>query len=188
MDIISQKNAVAHRFFFTLKPDDETARRTRAWAEEKLGSRGLLSADRYHVTLALTGDFLDPSPVLTEKLLAVGASVYGPPFSLVLDVLSSSDRVAVLQPTMVPPALKHLQKCIRAGMEEQNVDLRNGSKFDPHQTLAYRKGEPFQCSVNGFLWEVNEFALIHSHVGLSRHDTVAKWPLRPRDSAQPALL
>ena len=188
MDIISQKNALAHRLFFALKPDDETARRTRAWAEEKLGPRGLLSADHYHVTLALTEDFPAPSPDLTEKLLAAGASVYGSPFSLVLDVLNSSDRVAVLQPTMVPPALKHLQSCIKAGMEEQNVDVRKGSKFNPHQTLAYRKDEPFQYSVDGFRWEVNEFALIHSHVGLSRHDTIARWPLRPRDSAQLALL
>jgi 2'-5' RNA ligase len=63
-----------------------------------------------------------------------------------------------------------------------------GWTFNPHQTLAYRKGEPFQCDLESIHWEVDEFVLVHSHVGLGRHDTIAQWPLRAINAAQLAIL
>ena len=51
------------------------------------------------------------------------------------------------------------------------------SRFTPHTTLLY--GEPItpEESVEAVSWVVNEFVLVHSLVGKTRHIPLARWML-----------
>lgn len=179
---------LAHRWFFALKPDDITARRIHAFAERELGEGGLLPPERHHVTLALTTDFEHEPPELVAALMRAGDSVSAAPFDLLLDQLSGSARTVALRPSHAVPTLRTLQQRIVAGMAAQGVVLRPDWTFSPHQTLCYRKGPSFQRPVEGFHWAVSAFALVHSLIGLSRHETLREWPLRPAEDPQGRLL
>jgi len=188
MSLAPSSQRLAHRWFFALKPDDITARRTHAFAEQTLGSRGLLPPERHHVTLALTPDFEREPPGLVAALLRAGDAVAAVPFDLLLDRLSGSARTVALRPAHTVPPLRDLQRCIVTAMAAQDVALRPDWSFSPHETLCYRKGAPFQRPVEGFRWAVDAFMLIHSFVGLSQHETVRQWPLCVPDDPQGRLL
>jgi len=56
--------------------------------------------------------------------------------------------------------------------------------FAPHVTLFYANDvEPSFDDHSAIDWHVDEFVLIKSWVGLSRHDTLARWSLRAPDRA-----
>ena len=188
MSSAAPSRPLAHRWFFALKPDEITARRTHAFAERELGEGGLLPPERHHVTLALTTDFERAPPGLVAALLRAGDAVTAAPFDLLLDQLSGSARTVALRPSHAVPPLRDLQRRIVAAMAAQGVVLRPDWAFNPHETLCYRKGTPFQRPVEGFRWAVSAFVLVHSFVGLSRHETLRQWPLRPPEDPQGRLL
>lgn len=188
MPFAATSQPLAHRWFFALKPDDITARRTHAFAERELGTHGLLPPERYHVTLALTADFEREPPGLVAALLRAGDAVTAAPFDLPLDQLGGSARTVALRPAHAVPPLRDLQRRIVAAMTAQGLTLRPDWSFNPHETLCYRKEAPFQRPVEGFRWAVGAFVLVHSFVGLSRHETLRQWPLRPPEDPQGRLL
>lgn len=171
------RQAECHRFFFALKPDADMARRTRAFAEDRLGVKGLLRAEHLHVTLALTEDFADVPAALIAALHHAGDAVRSAPFDLRLDRLTGSRRSISLRPSATLPALFALQAAIADGMTRVQVTMRRDWSFTPHETLAHRKGAPFEQRVEGFQWPVTDFVLVHSHVGLNRHDVIGRWLL-----------
>jgi 2'-5' RNA ligase len=178
---------IRHRYFFAIRPDGRTARRTHAFAESALGPEGLLRADRLHVTLAITGDFEIPQPALAEALLHAGSAVRARPFDLVLDRRSTSPRTIALRPAHVVPELRALGAAIFRAMAREGIALREGWSFSPHMTLAYRPGRPSQEAAQEIGWPVTEFALVHSLVGATRHETLGRWPLEPMPEAQLSL-
>lgn len=187
MSLAPEPRLLAHRFFYALKPDDVTARRTHAFAERELGPKGLLRPDRHHVTLGLTEDVPDVPRGLVDALLRAGDAVAAAPFELALDRLAGSHRSVALRPARVVPALRALQAAIARAMASGGIALRAGWSFSPHQTLAYRRGAIFTRRVPPFRWQVTEFVLVHSHVGLHRHETIGRWPLAGAPDAQGSL-
>lgn len=169
---------VAHRYFFALKPDPATARATHVFAETEIGAKGLLEPERHHVTLALTADMADEPPALVQALLRAGEAVGAAPFGLRLDRLVGGYGTVSLRPSRVVPALRRLQAAIATAMAEQRIAMREGWAFSPHETLAYRAAaQSFTRSIEGFHWNVTHFVLVHSMVGLHRHETIGRWPL-----------
>lgn len=179
---------LVHRWFFALKPDEVTARRTHAFAEEELGEKGLLKPAHHHVTLALTDDYADIPDGLVNMLLSAGEAVAAEPFDLVLEQLVGSEKSVALRPKGVVRPLKTLQARIATAMKRQGIAMRETWSFSPHETLGYRKGTPFTRPVAGFRWSVTQFMLVHSLVGLHRHETIGCWPLIATDDPQGLLL
>jgi len=175
--------AEAHRFFFALKPDADMAAHTLDFARAVLDAaqdgRGLLNAAHHHVTLALTADQATPDPALIAALRRAGDRVQAVPFALHLDRLVATNHSVSLRPSVPVPALTALQSAISAAMAQEGVPMRADWHFDPHETLAYRKSVPGERIVAGFHWPVRAFMLVHSHVGLHRHETIGAWPLAP---------
>jgi len=176
-----------HRFFFALKPDEITARRTHVFAETELGAKGLLGPERHHVTMGITDDLTAIPGAMVDALLRAGEAVQAEPFDLVLDRLTGGHGTVALRPSHVARPLRDLHKRIAEAMAAQGLAMREDWSFSPHETLTYRKGTPFTRRVEGFQWKVTEFVLVHSHVGLHRHDLVGRWPLRPAEAAQGRL-
>ncbi len=140
------------------------------------------------MTLALTDDFTGVPDGLVNMLLSAGEAVAAEPFDLVLERLVGSQRSVALRPKGVVRPLKTLQARIATAMMRQGIAMREDWSFSPHETLCYRKGAPFSRPVTGFRWSVTEFVLVHSLVGLHRHETIGRWPLHVTDDAQGQLL
>lgn len=177
-----------HRYFFALLPDVVTARRIHAFAERIFGAKGLIRADRLHVTLAITPDFDVPDPTLVEILLRAGASVAAAPFDLELGRLSGGQRSVALRPACRVAPLQQLQARIADAMAKQGAAMRPGWRFSPHVTLVYREGDNVSRAIEGFGWPVRGFVLIESLVGLTRHERLGCWPLHAPADPQHILL
>lgn len=174
-----------HRYFFALLPDAMAARRIQAFAERQFGEKGLMRADRLHVTLAITADFNAAYPALAEALRRAGDMVAAAPFDLALDQLSRTRETAALRSAHGLPPLRALQEAIARAMAAQGVPMRPNWRFNPHVTLMYRKGDPLLLRpVENFGWAVREFVLIESLVGATRHNQLGRWSL---SAAQPSL-
>ena len=178
---------LAHRYFFAAVPDPVSAARIHAWAERKLGPEGMLAAERLHVTLAITDDFGSPQPRLVEKLMQVGEQAKAAPFELLLDRLSIGGRSIALRPGHTQPPLRELQGQIAQAMADAGAAMRHGWRFSPHVTLGYRDSLPSTRPVADLGWTVSEFALIHSLVGVTRHELLGRWSLDPRPDPQFSL-
>lgn len=180
---------LGHRYFFALKPDAETARRTAIFAETELGAQGLLAPDRLHVTLALTPDRTMEAADLVDALRRAGDAVRAAPFDLLLDRLSIGSRTAALRPAGKVPPLQALQAAIAQSMRKEGIAMRPDWHFSPHQTLRYRKSATTGTrAVTGFRWHVTDFVLVHSLIGLTRHETIGRWRLRAEPEPQGRLL
>ena len=178
---------LAHRYFFAAVPDPVSAARIHAWAERKLGPEGMLAAERLHVTLAITDDFAAPQPGIVRVLMEAAERIAATPFELLLDRLSIGGRSIALRPGHTQPPLRELHARIAGGMDEAGIALRTGWRFSPHVTLGYRESSPSTRPVADLGWTVSEFALIHSLVGLSRHELLGRWALAPRPDPQLSL-
>jgi 2'-5' RNA ligase len=170
--------APSYRLFYALKPTLLVARQTDHFADLVSGGCRRIRPEHQHVTLAVTADHGQYPYGIVKALMRAGTSVSGEPFDLPLDRLAFTNRSAALRPSRTVQPLVTLHRSIVAAMNAAGVPLRPGWSFSPHQTLFYRDGKPEQRRVDGFTWQVEEFVLICSHVGLTRHDIVGSWPLQ----------
>jgi 2'-5' RNA ligase len=166
-----------YRLFFALQPSPVIARQTDHLAESLANGARRILPENQHVTLAITSDYDDYPYAVIKALLRAGTTVMAEPFDLPLDRLSFSNKSAALRPSTSVPLLNALQRSIIDAMKGAGVAMRPGWSFSPHQTLFYRNGRPEQRRIEGFHWRVEQFALICSHVGRTRHETLGTWPL-----------
>ncbi|WP_336958286.1 2'-5' RNA ligase family protein [Sphingobium aquiterrae] len=172
---------VLHRFFFALKPAPVEANRIHAFAERTATGARLVQRAHQHITLAITDDFQSLPTMLVDAMLRAGKMARAAPFTLTLNRLSLSNRSLALRPDGAVPPLATLQRTIAAAMAREGVPMRAGWRFSPHQTLAYRNGAPGGRAIDGFGWHVEDFVLIHSHVGRTRHEELGRWRLTGGD-------
>lgn len=168
---------VLHRFFFAVRPPVVLAR---AMAQSALwfgpGSENV-RPDRLHVTLDILDDFpLFPAEA-AERLKAAGAAVAAEPFEIVLDQAVGSSRSVALKPQRKVVGLHRLAEAIGEQRSRAGLPLRQDYAFSPHLTLFYRDGRPFTQRIEPIRWEVEEFFLVHSLVGRTRHELIGRWPL-----------
>jgi 2'-5' RNA ligase len=181
MDYSNDQSLSLHRLFFALKPACMEAHRIDAYVHEIARDARPIRVEHQHVTLAITGDFQSLPPVLVDAMRRAGEAVRAAPFDLRFDRLMASNRSLALRPGGTVPQLVALQHAIAAAMAQQGVPMRADWRFSPHQTLAYRKGAPGNRKIDGFGWRVEDFVLIHSHVGRTRHDELGHWRLAGDD-------
>jgi RNA 2',3'-cyclic 3'-phosphodiesterase len=184
MPAATARSPLAYRYFFALLPDEITARRISAYSEAQFGAKGLIRADRLHVTLAITADFDAPVPALVEALRRAGDTVAAAPFPLVLDQMSRGRSLAALRPAHSQPPLRALQAAVVRAMAQHGVPMRPQWRFSPHLTLIYGKGEPVVRPVQDLGWPVRDFVLVESVVGLTQHHILGRWTL---STPQPLL-
>ncbi len=186
---IEQCEASGHldRFFFAVRPPSSLASRIAAFGEVLGGNAPRVSAERLHVTVAVSDDFEGYPAEFVEILLRVGGRVASSPFRIALDRLLSGNRAVFLVPTAKCPELKAVYQTIADGMASARAPLRQGVGFNPHMTLFYRDHARLDFPVPRLEWTASELLLIRSLVGLTRHETLATWPLTPREPDQHSL-
>ena len=170
--------AEAHRLFVAILPPGEVAtiigEQRRAFGV----TRSPVSDARLHITIGISDDHDALPGELIDAATRAGEALVAAPFRVVLDQAVGSAGSVALRPSEPLPRLITLQEQLAARMAEVGFAQRPGWRFNPHVTLGYRKGEPFTEQILPISWIVTDFVLIHSHVGRTRHDILARWPLR----------
>ena len=168
---------VAHRFFFALYPPPILARQTvEAMSPFAEGAR-MMRPERLHVTLDILNDYAEWPDEIVPALVAAGSAVAAAPFEVTLDTVSGGAHTVALRSRLNNAPLNRLHRSIAAARTGLGVDGRYGYAFSPHMTLAYRKGASVNRPVAPITWLAEEFVLIHSLIGQTRHEVIARWPL-----------
>ncbi|WP_174291713.1 2'-5' RNA ligase family protein [Sphingomonas bacterium] len=183
---MTDRPVLAHRLFFALRPPPAIADRIIASAAV-LGHR-LIAADRLHITMFILDDLEQLDHAIVALLRRVGDAVDAPAVPIMLDRLVASHRSSALRPGDGASGLMTLYRQIAGLARSAGIAERRGYRFSPHLTLGYRKGDAFSQPVTPVGWIADELVLIHSHVGQTRHDTLARWRLAGASPGQPTLL
>lgn len=141
-----------------------------------------IGAERLHLSLnpVLAGDVL-PEKVI-ELSRRVGGSIRFQHFQVRLDrALSYRNRkrkkpfvLAASDPADVSALGDHIAKAfdILSGHK-----ARGGRPVSPHVTLVWDAFMVPEHPISPVIVPVREVSLVHSHIGQSRYDILARWPL-----------
>jgi 2'-5' RNA ligase len=132
-----------------------------------------------HVTLAFVGS-VATARIATLEAIGSACASRCQAFSLTLDAPGgTSQGIAWLAPSLVPPALVALNASLVASLSAEGFAVE-GRSFRPHVTLARHCTRPAQReAVAPIAWHVDRLALVAStHAqGGSCYLDIATWPL-----------
>lgn len=171
----------AHTWFFALRPVPDEAARMQAFACTLLAAHGLtgkqIDAERLHVTLELVGHDVETDRV--EAACRAADTLRQQAIELRFDsamTFSTPSGPFVLLGDEGLNEVRALRVALACAMADQGFNP--GRSYEPHMTLGYdarHRAPRFSIPPLGF--RVNEFSLVKSHIGLSRHEVLRSWPL-----------
>jgi len=173
-----------HNVFFAARPDSkavESAVRVRQslLLQHRRFAAKSIPSERLHVSLL--GGFVDPLPpaIMSAAMTAAG-TVSMPPFKVMFNRISSfnggSGQLAlVLTGDEGIVGFRKLQEALSLALARAGLSRRRKTLPTPHMTIAY-SDRSCELSIEPICWTVNEFVLIDSLVGQSRHLLLGRWP------------
>ena len=174
--------ASTHRFFLAVKPDAAAIEQAGDIALRLMRENGLagtpLKPKNLHISLPLICEGPEIPDDLSETVSARVQQVRMPPFEIILDMAMSfrgAKRYVLVLGTMRSIANIY---ALNRQLVLANGSKARGTSFNPHMTLLYADRPVEKQPVEPVRWMVREFVLIHSFVGLGRHEIGASWPLR----------
>jgi len=171
-----------HRAFLALKPDGSATEQAGEIVLGLMRENGLtgnpLKPKNLHISLPLVWEGANFPTALAKSMSMRVQAVRMPPFEIVLDMamcFRQRERyVLVLGTTRSVANIYELNRQLVMAIGSK---MRGGS-FNPHMTLLYANRPVEKQPVEPLRWTAREFVLIHSFIGLGRHEIVARWPLR----------
>ena len=176
------------RLFFGLFPDAEAALRFSRFGDRFVAENGLpgsrLERERLHVSLHHVGDYARLRTRFVHAACRAAAAVAMAPFDVTFGLISSFDGTAardgtprrrplVLLGESAP--LLELHRALGAAMARNG--LRPSAGITPHMTLLYGPKPVPRQPIAPIRFTAGELVLVHSRLGLSRYETVGRWPL-----------
>jgi RNA 2',3'-cyclic 3'-phosphodiesterase len=185
LELWGRQPTTRHNVFFGLSLPAAKAERIMQLMQGIVGRLCLRATlrpvDLLHVSLVGVGDFTGPLPVGMIEAAKVGVSTlqiaaFDVTFS---SVASYGGGAIVLQARAGDRVLVAFREALKLALWKAGVRLpekgaRNG--FSPHVTMAYGDWAP-EFFVDPISWTVDEFVLIDSWVGQSKHVALGRWPL-----------
>jgi 2'-5' RNA ligase len=172
--------------FFAIVPSPEAAaqieERARAFHAE-LGLKGRpLATEHFHITLYYLGAHAGVPQGIFAKASETAAAVHMAPFEITVDLAmsfsgKSHSRPLVLCSSKPLAGLNTFQLALSAAIRKAGLVHWVQPSFIPHVTLLYDGRRVPKQAVEPIRWTAREFVLVRSHLGLSRHETLARWPL-----------
>ena len=150
---------------------------------KELGLRGRpLAPERLHITLHHIGDYPGLPSRIVEAICDAAATVRTDPFEVEFDRVASftgrpGNRPLVLRGDDGLAELMKFQRILGAAITRAKVGRPVASQFTPHVTLLYDDAQVEERAVEPIRWTVNEFILVQSLLGQTRHIPLARWPL-----------
>jgi len=169
-----------HNLFFAIRPPAEKVQEiVDLTMALKIGGTPL-RPERLHVSLlALSIDQALPAGLI-EEATDVAETIRMSPLHVIFDRVAGGARSAVLLPSEPLGGLRMLRERLGFALIRAGVDVRLDRRFSPHITLLYG-GQPMpEIEIDPITWTVDEFVLIDSHIGLTHHETVGRWPLKAK--------
>ena len=186
LDGIEDPPARTDGLFSAIIPSPEAAaqigQRAREFHEEH-GLKGRpLATDHFHITLYYLGAHAGVPQGIFAKASETAATIKAAPFEVTLDVAmsfsgKSNSRPLVLSSGKPLAALNAFQLALSTAIRKAGLVHWVQPSFIPHVTLLYDGRRVPKQAVDPIRWTVREFVLVRSHLGLSRHETLARWPL-----------
>ena len=134
--------------------------------------------DRLHITTLslVVGDTLPEG--LAQEAAEIAATIRMPAFRVIFDRLVGGNRSALLLPSEPLEALRMFRERLGFALMRAGIAFRQSGGFTPHVTLLYG-GQPMpEQEIEPISWLAQDFVLIDSLVGETRHIEVGRWPLR----------
>ena len=177
---------VRHRIFFSLYPPVETAERIarlmdRLFETGALGGRRV-TRDCLHVTLYGLGGYNSIPRDHIDEVCGAISHLKMCPFDLVLNRMMSFQNTDGSQPRVLTGedgvyGADALHGAIYAVLTKGNSRRRRAPRLTPHLTLSYEEHVLPDAFIDPLRWRVQDFRLIHSAHGESRHEVLGRWPL-----------
>lgn len=170
-----------HTWFFALRPAIADAARLDAFAEKFLASHGVtgkrVGPERLHITLELVGSDTDANVV--EAACRAADTLRFPTIDARFDAavtFSAPSGPFVLLGGDGLNGVRELRTALGCVLAEQGFTPSRA--FEPHMTLCYDpRNRVERIAIDPIGFQIAEFALVKSHIGLSRHEVLRVWPL-----------
>ncbi|GAC1413113.1 MAG: 2'-5' RNA ligase family protein [Burkholderiaceae bacterium] len=173
------------RLFFALIPTPDAAAsiaRQRGLLRDIYELKGRsIGVGRLHVTLSHLGDYLGLPEGIVAAAIKAAARVRAAPFDVVFDRAMSfhgrpRNRPLVLLGNDGVAALAAFQQTLGRALRKAGLAAAN-LHYTPHVTLLYDNRFVPLGIIEPIRWTVNEFVLVHSLLGRTRHVPLARWSL-----------
>ena len=110
------------------------------------------------------------------------AAIRAAPFEVAFDCAmsfsgKSNGRPLVLCSSKNLAALAAFQQTLSTAIRKAGLHQWVQPSFVPHVTLLYDGRRVPKQAIEPISWTVREFVLVHSLLGRSRHEPLARWPL-----------
>lgn len=174
------------RVFFASLPDDATARRIHALAEEQKQQHGfggtLILPEHLHVTLFHLGDWIKLPEDIVALAATAAAQVNAKSFDVAFNRVESFRNRTGIFPFALTGAAepwRALRTALGAALKRTGLGgaVHEIDDFKPHVTLLRDKERAKPMSVDPIVWRVTDFVLIHSVLGKTTHNHLGRWPL-----------
>jgi 2'-5' RNA ligase len=170
-----------HTWFFALRPSVDDSRRVHAFAEKLLSVNGVtgkrVDPERLHITLDLVGH--DAEASLVDAACRAADAVSFPVFEARFDAamtFSAPSGPLVLLGAEGLDEVRKLRTALGCALADRGFAPPRA--YEPHMTLCYdARHRLAQTQIEPIGFRAEEFALIKSHIGLSRHEVLRTWRL-----------
>lgn len=175
------------RIFFACLPDVETAARIYALAETLKGEQGftgtLILPEHLHVTLFHLGDWQVLPQAIVDIAKRAAADTVSPSFDVTFPRVESFKNRTGVYPFVLtgePSPWIPLRAALGAALKKNGLGgaVHLEDAFKPHVTLLRDKLRAKPLRVDPISWTVDDFVLIHSLLGQTKHIHLGRWPLR----------
>lgn len=169
-----------HNLFFALRPPEDKVGEISDLAyalTRKIGGKRL-RPEHLHITLVGLAVENDVPRRILDKATAAAEALHRPPHYVIFDSAVGGRRSALLKPSEPIRALGIFHQCLRAALIEAGVNVPREGRFSPHVTLLYGGQLMPEIPVDTVSWVAEEFVLIDSLIGQTRHVELGRWRLR----------
>lgn len=167
-----------HRLFFAVRPPNGAVRYL-VEEQRRFGPGRTVRPDHLHLTTVIVNDHEIFPATIAERMCLVGDAIAANRFPIVLDQVVASHRSVAMVPSERLNGFHAFQRQLARRMMRAGLGQRLNWRFSPHLTLLYWHGAPLREWTDALSWTATEFVLIHSLLGLTRHEVLARWPLLP---------
>ena len=173
--------------FFAVVPDADTAAEIAKRAADLRIRFGAVARLRphhvFHVSLLSVGMFAGLPEDVVAAAKAAGTRIQAAPFDAVLDRYTGfnggKSRAGVFLFGEGNEELVSLYRALGAAAVSERLKADASPSFNPHLTFLYGGDAVEETPIaRPIRWHVDEFVLVHSRYGATRHEYLARWPLR----------
>ena len=170
------KTLQGHHLFAAILPSPDAARRI-GEMRNVLGGKSPVADERLHITMGLLPLLEEIDRGIESAACSALSAVRCAPVRVCFDRILTRSGHTGLIPSETLPALIDLQRKIDRSFLNAGLPFAPLWSFNPHITLLYSGVAAPLEHVDVISWRVDEIVLVHSYVGLSRHEILHRVPL-----------